>query len=535
MRKFLYVCLALLVGAIVAGCGSSNAKPSGSVSKSGGEVGSSKTYAEFRLGVPTFGSVMLWTDDAYYQSAEMESLVVQNLVELESDGNVKPGGLTSSMEQPNATTYVYKLKRGVRFSDGTPVTAADVVYSLKLNLGKESEMALFWADVASVSERGGSTVVVKLKRPKFEWQQIMATTSQVLEKAAAERGGGQKTLGTSSNLPIGSGPWTIASYTPESGGVLEPSSYWKGAQRPAKKIVFTEFKQEATMALALRSGEIDGSEWFTGPRLFEHIPGTRMLTVPGAGITRLWMDVRVPPLNDVHVRRAIAYAANVPGMIKSQFGPGIATEAIADGSTAQFYVDLGSKSEVSQMLASLPTYKFDLAAAKRELAKSSCAHGCEVNVQAQESGGEVAEGQILVGDLDKIGIHAKLQELSAAQEAAVTDTNKSQIGIGEFTNIYPGAEVLPDLTLPSSSITNFARYSNTEVDRLLIKLGETSNSSTRVQLMGKILRIVNEEEPYRPLYTHDEWMVLSNKYVFPEYSQWTSNFTSWALDVKLAH
>lgn len=537
MRKYLYVCLALLLTVIVAGCGGSKAQPAGSTSTSGGEAGSSKTYAEFRLGVPTFPHVLLWTDDTYYQPAEIESLVAQNLVEFESSGKVKPGGLTSSMAQPNLTTYVYNLKPGVKFSDGTSVTAADAVYSLKLNLGKESQVATFWSNVASISEQGNSTVVVKLKRPQFEWQQIMGMTSQVLEKAAAEKGGGESTLGTPSNLPIGSGPWKITSYTPNATTVLLPNSYWKGQQRPATKIVVTQFKQEATMALALRSGAIDGSEWFVAPKLFENIPGVRQLAAPGVGVSFVSMDVDVPPLNDVHVRRAIAYASNVAGMIKSQYGEGIATEAVTDGATDQFYLGLGSKDEVNQMLASLPNYKYNLTAAKRELAKSSCAHGCSTTVQVQAEGGEIAEGEILVNDLDKIGIKAKLQELSAAENSAYAGTTKSTVTVGELTNPYPGPDVIADFDLPTAGIAthiNEARFSNTEVDKLLPKLAETYNPHTRLQLIGKVMRIANEEEPYRPLYTHVEWMELSNKYVYPTYSQWTSNFTPWALDVKLA-
>ncbi len=536
MRKYLCVCLTILLGAIIAGCGGSKSQ-AGNASSSSGEAGSSKTYAEFRLGEPTFPSALLWTDDTYYQPAEIESLMAQNLVEFESNGNVKPGPLTSSMEQSNPTTYVYKLKSGVKFSDGKPVTAADAAYSLKLNLGAESQVAIFWSDVASVSARGDSTVVVKLKRPKFEWQQVMGMTSQVLEKEAAEQGGGQKTLGTPSNLPIGSGPWKITSYTPETSVVLEPNTYWTGQQRPARKIVMTEFKQEATIALALRSGSIDGSEWFVDPKLFENIPGVRRITAPGVGMSFISMDVDVPPLNDVHVRRAIAYATNVAGIIKSQYGEGLASEVLAEGATNQFYLGLGSKGEVNKMLASLPSYKYDLAAAKRELAKSSCAHGCSTTVQVQSSGGEVAEGEILVNELNKIGIEAKLKEMSAAESSAVYGTTKGQIEIGELTNPYPGPDVLADFNLLSSGIAshiNGARFSNKEVDAALEKLSETSNTHTRLRLVGKVMRIANEEEPYRPMYSHVEWMELSDKYVYPTYSQWTSNFTPWALDVKLA-
>jgi peptide/nickel transport system substrate-binding protein len=538
MRKCLYTFLALLLGTIIVGCGASKARPTSNASSAGNEVGSSKTYSEFRLGVPTFPHVLLFADTPNYQVSEVQSLVTQSLVEFEPDGKVKPGALTSSMAQPNLTTYVYKLRSGMKFSDGKPVTAADAVYSLNLDLAKESWLATIWADVASVSAQGTSTIVIKLKRPDFAWPYIMGISSQILEKAAAESSGGQKTLGSPSNLPIGSGPWKITSYKPEEGAVLEPNLYWTGQKRPANKIVVTQFKQEATMALALRSGAIDGSEWFVSPKLFENIPGVRRLTAPGVGLSAISMDVDVAPLNNVYVRRAIGYAVNVAGIIKSQYGEGLAGETVTDGAPSQFYIGLGSKSEVDHMLASLPTYKYDVAAAKRELAKSPCAHGCSTTVQVLSSGGEVAEAEIIVNNLNKIGIHAKLQELTSAQSAVIRGTTRSTIEIGEFTNPYPGPDVLADFILPTSEIAthvNSARFSNAEVNRLLVKLSETYNTHTRLELVGRIMKIANEEEPYRPMYTHVEWMELSDKFVFPGYSQWTSSFTPWALEVRLAH
>lgn len=536
MRKLLCACVVLVLAVAIAGCGGSggNNQPAGP-----GGSGSSKTYAELRWGVPIFPSPIYGVDNGYYQADLIEQLAVQNLEEFEPSGKVK-AGLASSVEHPSPTTYIYNLRPGVKFSDGKPLTVADVVFSLDHNIyGKESAVKLQWEDVASVTARGSSAVVVKLKRPNAAWPQIMAFTSQIIEKAAAERVG-EKAVGTPSGLPIGTGPWKLDSYKPEVNVELSPNPYWKGAQRPAKKINISIFKEESAMALALRTGAIDGAFWYVAQKLFRNIPGTRQLTAPGATLAFFSMNVDLPPFNDVHLRRAIAYAADVKGMINSQV-PGLASEDITVAPTNLFYTGLGSSSEVSSMLGTLPSYAFDLAAAKRELAKSAYPHGVNITVQAiAAESSMVLDAEILISDLAKIGIKAKLEELTVAEFTSLVGS-KLKLLVAEYAASYPDAGSLPPYMLASSEIGtttlgfNVANYKNPEVDKLLAEQSETANPSARLQVLGKLLKVAGTEVPYRPLYTHKTWMALSDKYVYPTFSQWTFNFTPWALDVKLAH
>lgn len=185
MKKHLCAIVAIALSLAIAACGGGGSQSSSKTA--GGGTGSSKSYAVLHWGVPIFPSPIYGVDNGYYQADLIEQLAVQNLQEFEPSGKVKLG-LASSVEHPDATTYVYNLRSGVKFSDGTPLTVADVVFSLDHNInGKESAVKLQWQDVASVSAKGSSAVVVKLKRPNAAWPQIMAFTSQIIEKAAAER------------------------------------------------------------------------------------------------------------------------------------------------------------------------------------------------------------------------------------------------------------------------------------------------------------------------------------------------------------
>lgn len=293
------------------------------------------------------------------------------------------------------------------------------------------------------------------------------------------------------------------------------------------------------MALALRSGAIDGAFWYVAEKLFKDIPGTRQLTSSAAAnMTFFGMNVHTPPLSDVHVRRAIAYAANVNGMIDALQESGLASEDRALGPTDLLYSGLGSASAVNEMLASLPSYTFNLAAAKRELAKSAYPHGFSTTVQAVAAeSSSVLDAEILASNLSKIGIHAKVEELSTDQATSM-EGSKVKIYVQEYSSAYPDASMLPGFMLSPTQIktggANFASYDNPIVNKLLAEQAETIDQDKRRQILGKVYDIIGSEVPYRPLYTHKTWMSISNKYVYPTFSQWTFNFTPWALDVKLA-
>lgn len=534
MKKCLCALVTLVLVVVVAGCGGSKGQAGNTASN--GAAGSSKQYAELRWGETTFAGPIELLKTIEPSMASAEQLAVQDLMEYEPSGKVKLG-VASSVEHTSPTAYVYHLKP-VKFSNGTPLTAADVVFSLKRNLGPVWTKG-YWEDVASVSARGSSTVVIKLKRPSAIWEYVLAASGQILEQAQVEKVG--TALGTPGNLPIGTGPWKLDSYQPEASIQLSRNPYWTGQPQPAAKINISLFKSEASLALALRSGAIDGTFRYNSPKTFENIPGIRQLTAPGDFIVLAAINTSRPPFNDVHVRRAIAYATDVSGMIRSGFPGGAAVESAS-------IVPIGlfggfSASQVKAMLGALPKYHFDLAMAKQELAKSAYPHGFTMKIQAGAIySNEVQAAEILSADLAKIGITAKLQEIQPDEESRLSaDSSKLvTMDLAEDGSVYSDPEGMFASFLPASQIgppgsgLNAASYRNAEVEKLEAQELETLNPEKRLQLIGKMLQAVGSEVPYLPLYTLNGLAAVSEKFVYPTFSVLTSVFTTWALDVKLA-
>jgi peptide/nickel transport system substrate-binding protein len=538
MRKYLYTCLALLLGVVAVGCGStSKGQSAGNTSNDGG-TGSSKQYAELRWGMPGVPPGAIDYEKVPYGNvAAIEALVAQSLLELEPDGKVRLG-LASSVEQPSSTTYVYHL-RSVKFSDGTPMTSADVVFSLDQEVnGSESAEKSAWTDVASIAAPNSATVVVKLKRRNAYFPALMACLGQVIEKAAAEKTS-EKDLGTPGHMLIGTGPWKLEGYTPEVSVRLSANPYWTGAKQPAKKIDVVIFKTEASMALALRSGAIDGASEYIAPKPFANISGVRQLTAPGEYVEIAEANTTLPPFNDVHLRRALAYATDGKGMIDALFSGTYANENVV-WLPSTLLSEAGSPGEVEQITARLPKLEFNLAKAKEELAKSAYPHGVTIPIEVSR-GFETVDGsaQVLASDWAKIGVKLIIHEVTSAEETRQL-TGKGTLDLTAAGVAFPDPEALiterlgPGEIYPQGGGLNTAHYHNSEFDGLLTETAETLNSHKRLEMIGKLLEKIADEAPSWPLYSPRLLAALSEKYVMPEFSYWSELDTPWALGVKLA-
>ncbi|HEV7941423.1 MAG TPA: ABC transporter substrate-binding protein [Solirubrobacteraceae bacterium] len=532
MRKYLCVGAMLALMVVLAGCG-------GSATSSGG-AGSPTQSAEFRLGTMVWDDGVSAKTNGWIQTGLMESLVVQGLVEMGTNGQPKPG-LASSIEHPNPTTYVYNVRKGVRFSNGEPLTVADAVYSLDLNKGHLFTVSEAWnKDVASVSARGNSAVVVKLKRPNPDWSDIMVEASGVVEKAAGEKVS-ESEFGKPRGLPIGTGPWKFDSYVPEASVKFSRNPYWNGPSQPIATINVTQFKSEATMALALQSGAIDAASVYGSQKLFAHIPSTHQLGGQQDVITWMSMHTSSPPLSDVHVRRAIAYATEVNAIIRTLY-PGGGASADPSVIPVPLFGSMGSPSQVNTMIATLQKYEFNLGKAKQELAKSAYPHGF-MTVLRYFSGepilGNIA--QIVASDLAKIGITVQIKPMQADETALPSEKKTAPMLLNEYEGFVPnGASILMSYLLAPSNIypsgvgTNWPLYNNAELGKLLPEVASTVNQAARLQLAGKALRIAAAEEPYLPLFMHSVFIQMSNKYSDPDFSFFTAYYSPWMMNMKLA-
>ncbi|MFZ2050675.1 MAG: hypothetical protein WAU69_07065, partial [Solirubrobacteraceae bacterium] len=136
-------------------------------------------------------------------------------------------------------------------------------------------------------------------------------------------------------------------------------------------------------------------------------------------------------------------------------------------------------------------------------------------------------------------IKANVDELQATDANEVELSGKTKLLLGGVYSVYPDPEgvmssiIAPGQIHPPGSGLNTANYRNPEVDKLLTESVETLSKAKRLQLIGRLLKVTNEEVPYWPLFTYDTFMALSEKYVMAPFTGWSLLWGQWALGVKL--
>lgn len=532
MRKLCVSLLgALMLAALAVGCGSGS---NGGGSTAGGGGTSAGTSADYNLrwaetSVPNLDPVRNYNQG----TDEIAALALEGLTQFDKTGKVQPN-LAESISRPDPTTYVYKLRPGVKFSDGKPLTAEDVVFTLNRYRGRDSQQAAQYGTVKSVKAQG-DTVVVKLTKPDETWP-VTTATAFIQEKANVEKVG-SRNIGAPGSLPIGTGPWKFDSFDPDVAVQLSPNPYWRGPRTQARNISIKMVKDASATVLALRSGEIDGTFNANDVKTFQNIPGVQLLQTPAPDEYFVSFNTLVKPFDDVHVRRAIAYAIDREGWVKAALnGAGTVDDTLSPPSS---FASFG-KAAVDKMASSLRTYPYDLAAARRELAQSRYPHGFTTTTTTLSSLPPfVSLSQIMAADLKKIGITMKIKETTTADWLAILYGPRDKFGlfIDEYGGLPPDPNSVIALLLdPAQARVNGLNSANVRdptVGKLLAQQRGEPDPAKRLAEIGEVLRTNNEQMWYQPIAEPKRLMALSDKYVLSDYSAWMWD-TPWAQHIKPA-
>ena len=242
----------------------------------------------------------LATDDF---SAKAAQLIFSNLVEVD-DRLQFVGGLAERLEQPDPTTYVVFLRRGVQFHDGRELTSADVVYTFRCFLDPAflSPKKGTFHDVAAVDALDRYTVAFRLKRPLASFPANLVT-GVVADGAGSEL----------HERLIGTGPSRFVRYVPDDRVELEAfPGYFGGPPRNAG-VMLKIVPDDVMRGLELRKGTIDVVVNDLSPDTVHQLradAGLQVVEAPGVDFQYVGLNVRDPALRDVRVRQALAYGVD---------------------------------------------------------------------------------------------------------------------------------------------------------------------------------------------------------------------------------
>lgn len=470
-------------------------------------------------------------------SKAAQALVTESLLTLGDDLNMTEW-LAESWEEVDPVTYVYTLREGVTFSDGSPLTADDVVYSWERHRDPEVESSLnaAFVDVDTMEATGDNEVTVQLTRPAAFWQYV-PSFAPIVSRAFAEELG--ERLGTpGSDTILGTGPYVVTDFrADEAVNLARNEDYW-GEPPPFREVAIQYIPDSQTAQLALRAGEADGFFFIPVSEAagWEDIGGMRVESAPGLLPAYFAWDLNEELWSDIHVRRAVAHALDQHGLVDgllSGYGE-VATSLVPRDQWDGLAIP---PERVEEIYASLMTYEFDLDRAREELAQSAFPDGFSATLKYADAKPELGRAALSLREsLSQIGVDLTVEEVPLGEEIAdVVGHQNIGFRVLSFTpELLDPADYISYM-LPSEfarpSGFNIPNYDNARVDELIDEQAVTTDVEVRTQAIADVMRIISEELPYLPLWWEDIAMAISDQYDFDGLSVLFFKKGVWVSDI----
>ncbi|OZI40321.1 ABC transporter substrate-binding protein [Bordetella genomosp. 1] len=439
------------------------------------------------------------------------------------DGNLKlTPMLAESWENPEPTKWIFKLRKNVKFHDGSPFTADDVIFSWKRSLTPGSDMKGYGAKASDIRKIDDHTIEVTTPTPNpilpREWTFLYIMSKSWSEKnktteATNVKGDNQ---GNYANLHAnGTGPFVLGERQPDVKTTLKRfDGYWnKDIKTNVTEVIFQPIAQEATRVAALISGEMDVvqpvpvQDW----KRLEDAKGVKPLTAPEAraifiGMDQdrdelLFSDVKGKnPFKDAKVREAVVLAVD--------------TKAINDK------IMRGAAKPLGSLVATAingyddsygAPFKPDVDRAKKLLAEAGYPKGFTVTLDCPNDRyvNDEKVCQAVAGMLARVGIKINLLAQTKSKYFG-----KILLQAGNQTSMYmlgwtPSSSDAHNALLNLAACRdaksaagqfNLGGYCNKQVDELTRKIGAETDQTKRNAMIKEAFEIVRKDFGYLPLH-----------------------------------
>jgi peptide/nickel transport system substrate-binding protein len=429
--------------------------------------------------------------------------VYQNLLQFPPGANKPVPEAADSCDFTNDTTYECTMKDGLKFSDGSPLTAEDVVFSFERNvdIADPNGASSLLANMKSITAPDDKTVVFKLSAPDATWPSVLATGSFAIVPSDTYSADKLQT----DNF-VGSGRYEVAQYEPGQQTVLQANPEYTGDAPPkTDQAIIQYFDKASALKLALEQGDVDIAYRSLSPtdiQDLESADGVNVVSGAGAEIRYMVFNLDLMPGDNdeqkLAIRQAIAQtvdrqsiADNVyNGTVKPLYsmiptgldfnGPSF-DEAYGDApdvdAATQTLSDAGVKTPVPLEIWYTPSH------------------------YGPSSGDEYAEIKRQLDDSGLFDVTLKSTEWNQYSEAAFTDKYPIY-QLGWFPD-YPDADDYVGNFYSDTSFLNI-HYDNPEMQKLLEEEKASTDDATRQAAFAKIQQIGAQDVPTIPIWEGDQ-------------------------------
>lgn len=430
----------------------------------------------------------------------LNSLVYEGLVELDDDYLPRPKLCRSWEASAGGGTWYFYLREGITFHDGTPLTANDVVATVKTildlannpasgNAGAYSSLQYFITDI---SANDNLTVVIKTNRTNFGF--LYAMTFPILPASQVQ-----------AENPVGTGPYKVDQFVPKDFLILSAyDSWWKGKAamntimtifHAANRELMSSFEYNRVDAVATRS--LTAAQYRSGISSLNLSYRTKQLET-------LMMNNRVRELKDVRVRKAIRHAINIQDILSS------------------VYMDMAQRTDTPMMPGTwmhsdIPeAFQYDPEKAKQLLdeagwvdsdgdgIRDTVIDGNKANLrlrfliyEEQDNSVRMMAANKIAGMLKSIGIDTTPTLISFSEVRDRLKAGNYDIALASFN-----MDTVPDpgFLLMTNNTANYMRYSSTEMDNLFKHLRTRMTQEEYRNTLFQIQSLFAEDCPFICLY-----------------------------------
>ncbi len=441
------------------------------------------------------------------------------------NGTMSPE-LATSFKAVNSTTLEFTLRKGVKWSNGTPFTPADVVFTFDM-LKKYPALdgGGVWNQLSSVTA-SGDTIIFKLSVPDVPLNLSLASVP-IVSQAVWSKVANPVTYTATS--PVVTGPYTFGSFAPTKTVFKKnPLSFEASDVKPQTVAFLVGSASQSTNELLVANDTYDFS--------FNYFPDVQRTFVarnpkynkywfPAGGVVGLFMNLTSAPFNNPNFRRGISYAINRKTVEnKALFGVeqvAPQTGLVLPGQLSWADPAIPNDGMITQNDQTALKY-FKLAGYSQKNGKLVNSAGQQVSFSIMVPNNYsdwVAAAQEISSELGKVGMNVTLNEPTAAVYTTNTQSGLFQAAMGSFGgsgNAYSTFNPLLNSSfaapIKSIAVSNWGRFKSAAVDRELAKLAAATTNSAMIKATYPLQEVMYTQAPVIDLYYGGMWGLYSTKH-----------------------
>jgi peptide/nickel transport system substrate-binding protein len=412
--------------------------------------------------------------------------IFDQLTRLNHDSSYIVPGLAQSWDiSPDRKTYTFHLRPNARFSNGAPVTADDVVFSLGRTFNpKLCFYSFLFGTVKSVRKLNNSTIQLKLSEPNTPLLESLSVFAAAIVPEAVVK----KDPKGFAQRPIGSGAFALKKFAKgQFTHLVRNPHYWQPGKPYLDEVMMKYVPDDNTRILKLQAGEVDAATLIPYSQISALNRGkTRVQIEPLFRWDGIWLNHAKKPINDKKVRQALNYATDKQSLVdRVLFG--------------QAQVANHMMPKHRYWTAAVKPYPYDIAKAKKLIEQSSVPKGFSVNVVVPTGDTITSQvAQVIKQSWAQIGVNVTIQNLDAG--TAATNWVNGDFTVG--TNWYVTSDVTApdepagiefDYGAPGGFHSAFANYKSAKASSLIHQAARSHDEKLRTSLFQELQQVVMDD------------------------------------------